>query len=52
MTIPTVKIVRPEVPGGFCVINETDFDPAKMVIYDQLKPVEVTEKPKVKATKR
>jgi hypothetical protein len=52
VTIPTVKIVRPEVPGGYCVINETDFDPATMVVYDPLKPVQSTEKPKVKAHKR
>jgi hypothetical protein len=51
VTIPTVKIVRPEVPGGFCVINEADFDPATMVIYEPLSPGEV-EKPKAKTTKR
>ena len=29
----TVKIVRPECPGGFCVINKSDFEEGKHELY-------------------
>lgn len=32
-TIKTVQIVAPEVPGGYIVINETDYDSETMEIY-------------------
>lgn len=39
----TVKIVRPECPGGYCVINETDFDAKKMKLYKEPKPKPVSD---------
>lgn len=28
MKLPTIKVVRPDNPGEFTIINEADFDPA------------------------
>lgn len=32
--VPVVRIVRPDLPGGFLEINEADFDPAKHALYE------------------
>jgi len=31
--IETVKIVMEEAPGGFCIINKSDFNPETMELY-------------------
>ena len=38
MEIETVKIVRPECPGGYAVINKADLKPDD-VIHEEEKPV-------------
>jgi hypothetical protein len=38
-SVPTIKIVRPDLPGGILIINESDFDPATMTkAEDQPQP--------------
>lgn len=32
-TCPTVRIAAPETPGGFIIINETDFDPKVHTLF-------------------
>lgn len=34
MGIPVVKVRRDDVPGGFVIMNQSDFDPETMVLYD------------------
>lgn len=34
MGIPVVKVRRGDVPGGFVIMNQSDFDPETMVLYD------------------
>lgn len=33
-TCPTVKIRSPNQGSGYLIINESDFDPVSMVLYD------------------
>jgi hypothetical protein len=33
--IPTVKIVHDEAPGGFAIINESDFNPEIHKIFEE-----------------
>lgn len=35
---PTLKISAPNRASGFVIINESDFDPETMVLYDGNKP--------------
>ncbi len=49
--IPTVKVARPELPGGYVVINEADFDPATMTLFDENAPPVPEKKPVKKAVK-
>lgn len=30
-----VRVVRPECPGGFCEINEVDFDSARHILFQE-----------------
>lgn len=37
--IETVKIVRPECPGGYCVINKADLRPDDVIYGEEKRPV-------------
>lgn len=33
--VETVKVSRPDLPGGYLIINKSDFDPGKMKLYQE-----------------
>lgn len=36
-TCPVIKKADPSAPGGYVEVNETDFDPKTMTVYDEKK---------------
>lgn len=49
-SVPTVKI---DAPGGFCIINESDFDPKQHKLFSEKKePVKAETKPAAKSTRK
>ena len=39
MEIETIKITRPECPGGYCVINKTDMKDDDVIYGEEAKPI-------------
>ena len=39
MEIETIKIARPECPGGYCIINKADLKDDDVVYGEEVKPI-------------
>lgn len=44
--VPTVMVAHPTMPGGYLIINESDFDPARHRLYEVM-PVAIEPQPQM-----